>query len=246
MGRIEAPGIGGLEIDPKRPISERGGPVRERKTHSAKDEQARVTRRAILVTATRLFARDGYAKTTIAEIANAINMTHGAVLHHFPTKRDLLEAVVERLGRGFSNYRAFFQEGGDLQTVMRQTMRKMNDFFLEQPEGAFCLAALCTEFAGSKDPILAKIQQAYANFLDPLEKFLSEHPGITNPKISAVAFIGAMEGLAVQSLLYEWMSSPSQLTAALIEMFQLVYGPKSAVTAGTSSRSGEPDAQDRG
>ena len=55
----------------------------ERKGASIHEERTRSTRRRILVEATRLFARRGFHKTTVADLSSAIGMTQGALFHHF-------------------------------------------------------------------------------------------------------------------------------------------------------------------
>ena len=45
------------------------------KTTTLHEERARATRRKILVEATRLFARQGFHKTTVSDLARAIGMT---------------------------------------------------------------------------------------------------------------------------------------------------------------------------
>jgi AcrR family transcriptional regulator len=51
------------------------------------------TRRAILRSAARLFARRGIAATSIDRIAAEIGLTSGAVYAHFASKRELINAV---------------------------------------------------------------------------------------------------------------------------------------------------------
>jgi AcrR family transcriptional regulator len=53
------------------------------------------TRAQILDAARRLFARQGYQRTSIREIAEQLGMTKTAVLYHFPAKADILIAVAE-------------------------------------------------------------------------------------------------------------------------------------------------------
>jgi hypothetical protein len=117
----------------------------------------------------------------------------------------------------------------------------MCNFFVEQPESAICTAALATEFAGSNDPILVNIREAYANYIDPFEKFLSTNPAITDPRASAIAFLGAMEGIGVQALLYEWKYSPDKLSISLVELISLVFCEKSLPVSQTAFRTVEPD-----
>jgi AcrR family transcriptional regulator len=71
---------------------------------SRKERQACKTRRRILPVAAKLFARHGYHKTTVNDIARGVRMTTGTVFHHFPSKEALLDTSVFRL----------FQEKEDL------------------------------------------------------------------------------------------------------------------------------------
>jgi len=69
-----------------------------------KEAKRILTRKRILETATHLFARLGYHKTTIQDIAYHIGMTTGAVFHHYSSKPDILEEVVEELNHSFDSY----------------------------------------------------------------------------------------------------------------------------------------------
>lgn len=48
----------------------------------------------ILETATRLFSENGFRGTTIAQVAEAVELTEAGVLHYFPSKVKLLEGVL--------------------------------------------------------------------------------------------------------------------------------------------------------
>lgn len=58
-------------------------------------EKGRETRRAIIDTATRLFAEHGYAAVSIEAVLAACQISRGALYHHFSSKEALLEAVFE-------------------------------------------------------------------------------------------------------------------------------------------------------
>jgi AcrR family transcriptional regulator len=55
--------------------------------------QEEKTRRAILRTAAREFARNGYRQTRIADIISELGITPQVLYSHFPTKRDLFAAA---------------------------------------------------------------------------------------------------------------------------------------------------------
>jgi len=56
--------------------------------------KSRRTRARILDVAMRLFGEIGYAGATNARIAEAANLTRGAMLYHFPDRESLVEAAV--------------------------------------------------------------------------------------------------------------------------------------------------------
>lgn len=184
------------------------------------DEKARATRRKILVEATKLFARQGYHKTTVTDIANAIGMTQGALFHHFPNKEAVLHAVVARLARGFQDYRQAM-EGPVSDETLQRVLDSMVVHYAAQPEATICLAALATEFAGSDHPILVEIRKAYDSFVDPFARLLEKGPAVKAPREAAIAFIGAVQGVAIQALLREGTPPLENLAAAFLTMLRV-------------------------
>lgn len=55
------------------------------------------TKERILLTALRLFARDGYEAVSSSAIAGELGMTKGALYKHFKSKRDIFDSIVERM-----------------------------------------------------------------------------------------------------------------------------------------------------
>lgn len=65
---------------------------------SRRELYTETTKEALLEEASRLFAEQGYAATSLEEVASASLLTRGAVYHHFAGKKALFEAVLDRLG----------------------------------------------------------------------------------------------------------------------------------------------------
>ncbi len=64
-------------------------------------EHAQATRKAVLQSARKLFAQQGYAATSLDQIARSARVTKGAVYHHFQGKKDVFRAVYELLSSEF-------------------------------------------------------------------------------------------------------------------------------------------------
>jgi AcrR family transcriptional regulator len=57
-------------------------------------EKSALTRQAILEAAVRCFVEHGYANTTTAMIADEASVSRGAMMHHFPSRSAVMNAVV--------------------------------------------------------------------------------------------------------------------------------------------------------
>ena len=90
-------------------------------------EQARATRRRIIDQAARLFAEQGYAATTLDQIAAAADVAVQTVYFHFRNKATVLKEVVDVLAAG---------DDEPVPVLDRSWVRRMRD----EPDGARALA----------------------------------------------------------------------------------------------------------
>ncbi len=60
-------------------------------------QKSAATRNLIVEAAIDCFVELGYARTTTTRIAEAAGLSRGAMLHHFPSKIDIVKAAVEQL-----------------------------------------------------------------------------------------------------------------------------------------------------
>ena len=66
-------------------------------TRRTQFERRAVTRGAILDSATELFGKYGFGKTSLEQIASNCNITTGPIYHYFSSKKDLFKSVVKSL-----------------------------------------------------------------------------------------------------------------------------------------------------
>jgi AcrR family transcriptional regulator len=64
---------------------------------SLRAEQVAQTRAALVAAGRRLFGEQGFAATSVEDVAREARVTTGALYHHFPTKTALFESVFEQI-----------------------------------------------------------------------------------------------------------------------------------------------------
>ena len=75
---------------------------------------ADLTRRRILDTASDLFVEHGYAGTSIRDISERLGMTKGSLYYHFPSKEDLLLALLAPLFQAVDEFVAAARDRGQV------------------------------------------------------------------------------------------------------------------------------------
>ncbi|HEX8496483.1 MAG TPA: helix-turn-helix domain-containing protein [Actinomycetales bacterium] len=143
----------------------------------------------ILDRAAALFARRGFAKTSVQDIADAVGLSKAGLLHHFPSKDALHEAVLaqaETLGR------RVLDQLGDLPLGPardRQALEVLVDVALAHPGLVALVLAPVTDLGAEPEPAVA----------DLVLQAFGVDPGTTEPPRS-VRVIGALAALAVLTL----------------------------------------------
>ena len=184
-----------------------------------KEAKTIATRKRILDTATYLFARLGYHKTTIQDIAYHIGMTTGAVFHHYGSKTDILEEVVEELNHSFDQYIEFLdQPHADYKKMILGMMDIFMDRFHNQPDSIIALASLAAEFSGIRGPVIEQIQAAYDIFVNAFEKALDNIEQKKTNRAAAVCFISGLQGVALQALVRDGEMDIDDLVAGFISL----------------------------
>lgn len=181
------------------------------------------TRKQIIEAATHLFARLGYHKTTIQDIAVHIGMTTGAVFHYYDSKADILEDVVAKLDQSFDLYIAYLERNHtDYETDYKKMINGMMEIFTEQflyqPDTIIALASLAAEFSGIRGPVVKKIQDAYDKFVNAFEKRLDKICQRPTNRALAICFISGLQGVALQALVRDGEMDIDDLVQGFISL----------------------------
>ncbi len=157
------------------------------KTQRAKRLQSEQTINLIIEAAARLFVTKGYHGTSIAAIAEATNLTKGALYSHFAGKADLLFALIKKFETEFLDGLIESVEGapGDAIDKLHCFVSYSSDFAEKNPELCLLLTTISAEFSRAHsefDSELRRIYAKYARFLRRLVE-LGKVQGVYDPEL---------------------------------------------------------------
>ena len=143
----------------------------------------------ILDRAAALFARRGFAKTSVQDVADAVGLSKAGLLHHFPSKDALHEAV---LAQADTLARRVLDQLGDLPAGPARDQRALEvlvDVALAHPGLVALMLAPVTDLGAEPEPAVT----------DLVLKAFGVDPDTTEPQ-RLVRVVGALAALAVLTL----------------------------------------------
>lgn len=119
---------------------------------STRKERADATREAVLREAERHFAATGFRAARLEDIADAVGIRRPSLLHHFPTKTALYDAVEKRI---FENMHAASEaRTAAIDDPVNRLLAHLDawlDFFVERPSAARIIQRLVADTAVRQD-----------------------------------------------------------------------------------------------
>src|SRR5436189_6287363 len=162
-------------------------------------------RAMILRAATRVFARNGYFNSKVADIARAAEVADGTVYLYFKSKEEILHSIFDQ------NMADAIASGRDLIKALsdpREKLRRIAQLHLERLGADRDLAIVFqVELRGSTKFMEEFSAAGFAEYLDLLCKIFQDgqQSGVfrkeLNPKIVAKMFFGALDEMATNWIL---------------------------------------------
>jgi AcrR family transcriptional regulator len=161
-------------------------------------------RQRILGVAERLLARNGWRSTSLAQIAKEAGVTPAGLLHHFESKEQLLNAVLDARDEDDAVHADY--QSGDLITELSRVPER----FQRAPELVGTFTVLLVENISPDAPLHDRLHKRYRAAIDILTEIIErgQDEGKYRPDFDAarkaveiLAFINGMETL--------WLLDPS-------------------------------------
>jgi AcrR family transcriptional regulator len=165
--------------------------------------QSEHTRERIVEAAARLFVRNGYIATSIADLAGAVEVTKGALYHHFESKEAIFFAVIEKIRVTWRDSVARKVAGSHDAIDRLSALLDNHALFLERNE-AFCLVlnGMMTELEGVRPELAAALQQVYGELTRFVEQIIRKGQAAGQVRedidaaLAALTIVGMLRGTA--------------------------------------------------
>ena len=196
------------------PAPSPGGPGTTRGGYAKGDAR----RELIVDVASEIFGTQGFRAATMLQIAAACGISRTGLLHHFPAKESLLEAVLARRDHGPNDPAGLAGSGtgphdgtDDGRAVLRRLLSTV-EHNATQPQIVNLFSVLSAEAGDRSHPAHDYFAERYVRLRAELEQALRKLadagelvPG-NDPRALAVEIIALMDGLQVQ-----WVLAPDQI-----------------------------------
>jgi len=191
------------------------------------------TRERLIGTAAELFWKQGYAQTGVNEIIQQAQATSGSFYHFFPTKEDLLLAVVDHVAEIFETevFGPASEAAGNaverLFAVLERYRQRLLDsgFIFGSPMGS-----LAAEVSENHPLVHARLVVILAAWTEHIEELLTETgdnlPANLDRGSLARFVVSAMEGAGLQARVTRNLAPFDASVAQLRNYFSLLESPE--------------------
>ena len=181
-------------------------------------EEAALTRKILIDTASNVFGQKGYAQTTLEEVAREAGVTRGAIYWHFDNKFEMFHAVLQALYKKV-NARVTKIIESDQGPLDKLRQLILEFFQIISDEGEFRIAEDVQLFISRKEKIFGRLYKDHLKYVKSQRKLLKElvREGIAagefdshlDPEVIIVAFMSYIAGIKSA-----WLSGIANISIA--------------------------------
>ncbi|WP_028749350.1 TetR/AcrR family transcriptional regulator [Rhizobium mesoamericanum] len=192
-------------------IEEKTETIEKRRRQSPKGEERRAE---ILAAALRRFAQDGYQNAAIGDIARDVGLSLPGLLHHFPTKVDLLLAILAKKDIDSADFIDHFRSD------LRSLLKGMVDIFRRNAG----MIEVVRAFAILNAESLMKDHPAKTWFLDRTAQMQNDIAATFEQAIAEGSIDGGIDAMAMAAELIAMMDGLQMLWLRQPDRFDMVGG----------------------
>lgn len=204
----------------------------------------------IVLAATRVLARQGYARTSLLDIAREAGMSKGALHYHFPSKEILISRVLERALETIAlrTLEAWGRAPGEPFEALRSAVRELWTVRRTRTDEVAVLADLLAQALYDEQlrPQLAAYYKTAAlqvnQYLLPHLELVGLRPRVA-PAILPRLLVGLLDGLAMQHFVDGSAIDDDELAQAVEVIAFALFEPAPALGSVAGPQPGTPPAR---
>ena len=180
-------------------------------------------REAILRAATRVFARNGYFSSKVADIARAADVADGTVYLYFKSKEEILHSIFDQnMAEAIAACRQLIENSRD----PREKLRRIATLHLQRLGADRDLAVVFqVELRGSTKFMQEFSAAGFAEYLDLLRKIFEEGQGAgvfrkdLNAKVVSKILFGALDEMATNWIISKRSYKLEPMAEVVMDVF---------------------------
>jgi AcrR family transcriptional regulator len=181
-------------------------------------------RAAVILTAARLFRQNGYERTTVRELAEAVGLRSGSLFHYFRNKEEILVAVMA------NGIQSVIDEGRELMQQPTQPSERLEGLFrlhmnsIISGVGGDAMHAMIYEWRSLSPPARMQIQKLSSAYEQLWHTAIGD--AVASGLLHGDAFIIRKHVLGGMNSIVRWYRPDARLSAdELVEQLMLAAFP---------------------
>ncbi len=186
-------------------------------------KRTQVRRLQIVDTIRDIISTKGIEHVTISEIAVRIGTTKGAIYRHFKNKQDILSLLVDNIDETLMNTIDTAMESDDPIQNLKNVLLAHLTYAKERRQTSFIVIMGAMQFGDIV--IRQKISRLIQKYLRKIETLLADAiksglvKNTTNPKVSAIAFLGLIQSTVTVWSYKDFNFVPKKMQTDLWDIF---------------------------
>ena len=163
----------------------------------------KTSREEILQHSIKLFKKNGYYNTSMANIADSCGLIKGSIYHHFKSKDEIGLESLKYIHKYFEDniYKIAYQDELKKEVKIKKFIQKIDDYFLNS-EGGCLLGNLALEISNENALFKDEIRKYFSNWEKALEHILICSCEKDEAKALSKEYIALTQGEIMMMTLY--------------------------------------------
>lgn len=157
----------------------------------------KTSKEEILKEAIKLFKRQGYHNTSMANIGTSCGLIKGSIYHHFKNKEEIGEEALRYISEFFSeNIFAIKNENLSTKKKLEKIVAITDEYFINSIGGCL-LGNLASEVANQNDNFKLLINTYFQNWINCISEILNEQMSENEAYRLAFEYVSALQGAII-------------------------------------------------